>query len=314
MLMVAMVGSAIFVISCMPMPVPVDRYSCSHPCGTGLGALLIGPGPTVVVASIALLLQALFLCARRPDDPGSQHHVDGRRRAHSAHIGSFICCGAMRLPLLPAAFAGRHAFRLGHLRHDLAGIGQRAAPRRLDVGDVRRYRRGFLPTQVPLGIIEGVVTALAYRFVSGPPSRAARRRPLGQPQWERSMKSVLRRSAASDRGFACCSAARHGPRGDCGERLEGGRRHDDREDWPPRPAIRPASPLSTSTRATCSLLHVPAWPGPWAASSPDTPSAACFRPQGRRRERPTMHRILEPFASDRTPATVRWRGSTSASS
>ena len=60
MLMVAMVGAAIFVISCMPVPVPVAQ-SCSHPCGTGLGALLIGPGPTVVVASIALLLQALFL-------------------------------------------------------------------------------------------------------------------------------------------------------------------------------------------------------------------------------------------------------------
>ena len=60
MTLVAMVGAAIFVISCMPVPIPWIG-TCSHPCGTGLGALLIGPGPTVVVASIALLLQALLL-------------------------------------------------------------------------------------------------------------------------------------------------------------------------------------------------------------------------------------------------------------
>ena len=35
-LMVAMVGSAIFVISCAPIPVP-NTGSCSHPGGTGLG-------------------------------------------------------------------------------------------------------------------------------------------------------------------------------------------------------------------------------------------------------------------------------------
>ena len=44
--MVALVGAAIFVISCMPIPVPVAG-SCSHPCGTGLAAILIGPQLTV---------------------------------------------------------------------------------------------------------------------------------------------------------------------------------------------------------------------------------------------------------------------------
>ena len=58
--LVALVGAAVFVISCMPVPIPWAG-TCSHPCGTGLGAILIGPGPTVVVTSIALLLQALFL-------------------------------------------------------------------------------------------------------------------------------------------------------------------------------------------------------------------------------------------------------------
>jgi cobalt/nickel transport system permease protein len=58
--MVGLVGAAVFVISCMPIPVPVAGTT-SHPTGTGLAAILIGPPLTVVVASIALLLQALFL-------------------------------------------------------------------------------------------------------------------------------------------------------------------------------------------------------------------------------------------------------------
>ena len=57
---VGLVGAAVFLISCMPIPVPTAG-TCSHPAGTGLAAILIGPGLTVVVASIALTLQALFL-------------------------------------------------------------------------------------------------------------------------------------------------------------------------------------------------------------------------------------------------------------
>ena len=58
--MVGLIGAAVFVISCMPIPVP-SAGTCSHPCGTGMAAILIGPSMTVVVTSIALLLQALFL-------------------------------------------------------------------------------------------------------------------------------------------------------------------------------------------------------------------------------------------------------------
>jgi len=55
--LVGLVGAAVFLISCMPIPVPTAG-TCSHPSGTGLAAILIGPGLTVVVASIALTLQA----------------------------------------------------------------------------------------------------------------------------------------------------------------------------------------------------------------------------------------------------------------
>src|SRR3990170_933123 len=58
--MLGMMGAAVFIISCMPVPVPTAG-TCSHPCGTGMAAILIGPSLTVVVTSVALTLQALFL-------------------------------------------------------------------------------------------------------------------------------------------------------------------------------------------------------------------------------------------------------------
>src|SRR5204863_5093200 len=57
---VAMVAAVVFLISCMPVPVPTAG-TCSHPCGTGLAAILIGPFMTVLITVVALLLQALFL-------------------------------------------------------------------------------------------------------------------------------------------------------------------------------------------------------------------------------------------------------------
>ncbi|WP_406541235.1 energy-coupling factor ABC transporter permease [Clostridium ljungdahlii] len=56
----AMMGVAVFVISCMHFPVPVTG-SCSHPCGTPLAAIVVGPLATAVISAIGLFFQAIFL-------------------------------------------------------------------------------------------------------------------------------------------------------------------------------------------------------------------------------------------------------------
>ena len=55
----AMMGVAVFVISCMHIPVPVTG-SCSHPCGTALAAIVVGPWATGVISAIVLFFQAIF--------------------------------------------------------------------------------------------------------------------------------------------------------------------------------------------------------------------------------------------------------------
>ena len=162
--MVAMVGAAIFVISCMPVPIPWTGGTCSHPCGTGLGALLIGPGPTVVVASIALVFQALFLAHGGLTTLGGNVVSMGVVGAFSAY-GLFHFLRKIRVPIFAAALAAgiisdwaTYAMTSWELSTALHGDGSLRVM-------FATVLVPFVPTQLPLGIAEGVVTALAYRFV-----------------------------------------------------------------------------------------------------------------------------------------------------
>ena len=161
--MVGLIGAAVFVVSCMPIPLPSG--TCSHPCGTGMSAILIGPTLTVVVSSIALLLQALFL------SHGGLTTLGGNIVSMGI-VGAFTGWAIFRLtrrfglPTWGAAFlAGMlsdwatyatTSFELasalhggGSFLHLFAAIGV-----------------AFVPTQLPLGILEGVVTAGVYGFIA----------------------------------------------------------------------------------------------------------------------------------------------------
>ena len=161
--LVALIGSAIFVISCMPVPVPWIG-TCSHPCGTGLGAVLIGPGPTVVVASIALTFQALFLCHGGLTTLGANTVSMGVVGAFSAYL-IFRILRMARVPIWVAAFlAGAFSdwatYATTSLELSSALHGDGSMWRMFAAVAV-----AFLPTQLPLGIAEGFVTAIAHQFI-----------------------------------------------------------------------------------------------------------------------------------------------------
>jgi cobalt/nickel transport system permease protein len=163
MTLVAMVGAAVFVISCMPVPIPWVG-TCSHPCGTGLGALVIGPGPTVVVASIALVFQALLLGHGGLTTLGADIVSMGVVGAFAAY-GAFRALRLVRVPVFAAALAAgvisdwaTYAMTSWELATALHGDGSLWAM-------FVAVMVAFIPTQLPLGLAEGVVTALAYRFV-----------------------------------------------------------------------------------------------------------------------------------------------------
>ncbi len=60
--LVGIVGAAVFVFSCFPIPVvALNGMATAHPAGTGMSAMLLGPFVSVIIAGIALFIQALFL-------------------------------------------------------------------------------------------------------------------------------------------------------------------------------------------------------------------------------------------------------------
>lgn len=159
-----LVGAAVFVISCMPIPVPTAG-TCSHPCGTGMAAILVGPFLTVVIASVALTLQALFLAHGGLTTLGANIFSMGIAGAFVGY-GVFILAKRLGASVLVAAFlagvlsdwatytvtslilsAGLHT--TGSFIHMFLAI-----------------LVAFVPTQAPLGIVEGLITAGAYQFLN----------------------------------------------------------------------------------------------------------------------------------------------------
>jgi cobalt/nickel transport system permease protein len=160
---IALISAAVFLISCMPIPVPFAG-TCSHPCGTGLAAILIGPGPAVVVASVALTFQALFLAHGGLTTLGANIFSMGVAGSFVGYgvfwlarrWGANILVAAFLAGLLSdwATYAGTAVILAGALH----GAGSFMALAKVIV-------LAFVPTQVPLGILEGILSAGAYRFV-----------------------------------------------------------------------------------------------------------------------------------------------------
>lgn len=161
--MVGLVGAAVFIISCMPIPVPTAG-TCSHPCGTGLAAIFIGPWLTVVVASVALVLQALFLAHGGLSTLGADIFSMGITGAFVG-CGVFVIAKRLKLGWFTAAFlAGTlsdwatyavTSFQLASAFHGDGSL----------VNMLATILVAFVPTQLPLGILEGFLCVGAYRFV-----------------------------------------------------------------------------------------------------------------------------------------------------
>jgi cobalt/nickel transport system permease protein len=158
------VGAAVFVISCMPIPVPYTGTT-SHPCGTGLAAILLGPWLTAAISSVTLLLQALFLAHGGLTTLGANVFSMGIAGAFSGYAVFRVARWAGLSLFVSAFFAGlisdwaTYVTTSAELALALRGDGSVLS---LFLAIVT----AFVPTQVPLGIMEGFVTAFAMRFLA----------------------------------------------------------------------------------------------------------------------------------------------------
>lgn len=161
--MIGLIGAAVFVISCMPIPLPSG--TCSHPCGTGLAAILLGAPLTVVLSSVALLLQALFL------SHGGLTTLGGNIMSMGV-VGAFAGWLVFRLARRLGLHAWGAAFLAG-LISDWATYSMTSFQLASALHGSGSFLKmfavigvSFMSTQIPLGIIEGIVTAGIYQFIT----------------------------------------------------------------------------------------------------------------------------------------------------
>lgn len=155
--LVGLLAAVVFIISCLPVPVP-NAGTCSHPCGTGISAILVGPLVSVVIAAVALLIQGLFLAHGGLSTLGANAFSMGV-------VGSFCAWAAfrgMRRMGGSLALSGFVAGLLADWGTYAATSGILAAGIRGDAPFLPLFSKvlvAFIPTQLPLGVLEGVMTA-----------------------------------------------------------------------------------------------------------------------------------------------------------
>ncbi|MGO9621811.1 MAG: energy-coupling factor ABC transporter permease [Desulfobaccales bacterium] len=159
----AMVGVAVFVISAMHLPVPVTG-SCSHPCGTPLAAIIVGPFATVVISAIVLFFQAIFLGHGGITTIGANTVSMG---IAGTFIGFFIW-KLFRMFHSPIWLAAGLAGFCGDLATYLASALQLALSLHGNVPLIKQWLiffMGYGPTQLPLAIVEAIFTAVVVQVM-----------------------------------------------------------------------------------------------------------------------------------------------------
>ena len=158
LILLAMSGAFIFVIS--SLKIPSVTGSCSHMTGTGLGAIPFGPSCVSILGVIVLLFQAILLAH------GGLTTL-GANTFSMAIAGPFLAWGLYALLsrlrvnrrvsiFLSAALGDLFTYCVTSLQLALAYPSQQGGV----AASALKFLGVFAPTQVPLAVIEGILTVV----------------------------------------------------------------------------------------------------------------------------------------------------------
>lgn len=161
-LLLALAGAFAFLLSALKIPSVTG--SCSHPTGTGLGALLFGPSVMAVLGGIVLLFQAMVLAH------GGLSTL-GANMVSMAIVGPVVAWWIYRA-LLPTGRTRLAVFAAAALA-DLASYGVTAIQLALAFpassggfgASLLKFGSIYAITQVPLAITEGLLTVLVWNWL-----------------------------------------------------------------------------------------------------------------------------------------------------
>lgn len=156
--LLAMAGAYIFVIS--SLKIPSVTGSCSHMTGTGLGAILFGPSAVSILGIIVLLFQTLLLAHGGLTTLGA-NTFSMAIAGPLLSFGIYKLCMKLKVNRLFGVFLA--AF-LGDIFTYCITSFQLAiaypSPEGGVAASVGKFLAVFAPTQLPLAVLEGILTVL----------------------------------------------------------------------------------------------------------------------------------------------------------
>ncbi len=164
--LLGLISAAVFFISLLPIPVPITGTS-SHPAGTPMAAILVGPFVSIVLAVVVLLLQALFFAHGGLSTLGANTFSMGV-------VGSLVGFGIFKLGRKAGLSLGVAAF-LGGFIGDMAvyittslqlALGLPGVHTTSVVKTFWMFFVLFMPTQLPLAILEGLITGGMVSYIA----------------------------------------------------------------------------------------------------------------------------------------------------
>lgn len=162
-LLLALAGAFTFVLSALKLPSVTG--SCSHPTGTGLGAVLFGPLAMSVLGSLVLLFQALLLAHGGLTTLGANAFsmaIAGPFAAYWIYHLTIQLTGKQRIAIfLAATLADLLTYIITSVQLALAF----PAPVGGFIASFAKFAGIFAITQIPLAISEGLLTVLVWNWL-----------------------------------------------------------------------------------------------------------------------------------------------------
>lgn len=161
-LLLALAGAFAFVLSALKIPSVTG--TCSHPTGTGLGAVLFGPSAMTVLGTLVLVFQALLLAHGGLTTLGANVFS-------AAIVGPWVAYAVYRLlaaggrqklgVLLAAALGGQVTYLVTSVQLAVAFPAVSGGV----LAAFGKFAGIFAVTQLPLSISEGLLTLLVWNWL-----------------------------------------------------------------------------------------------------------------------------------------------------
>ena len=163
----AVSGAFIFVLS--SLKIPSVTGSCSHPTGTGIGAIMFGPAITAVLSTIVLIFQAVFLAHGGLTTLGANVFSMGIVGPVVSYLiykaGMKVKLNFYLIVFLATAFGDWATYIVTSTELALAFPAGGVLTFGTFLSSLGKFAAIFAITQVPLAIIEGAVSALLFKSV-----------------------------------------------------------------------------------------------------------------------------------------------------